>query len=368
MKKTLFFFFISSLFSFSKIFINDEIKINGAKEEIFAIGENLFLNGNLKNEFFGLVKNIKGNFQIEGDFLCASLNQEIESIIEGDFYSIGNKVYFKGKVGNSFTCLARNLFIENSKINGNLRVVANKIDLKNVNVLGKSFFYGEEVKISGVFSDVIIHGKRIKIEEGSKILGNLTYYSSSPIFYKEVEIKGKIQQKKPYGEKFFEKLLILKKFRFFYSIFSLLLPHILLLIFAPNLFQSTVNTSGKKFIKSFFLGLLFILLISLLIFFLLIIVIGVPVGVIILSLFLSALYVSRGFIFIYLARKIFFKFKDSKLIWIISIILGILIFNLFALNPILKILFNFTAVSNGFGALVIDRVKLLKKLREEKFF
>ncbi|MCM8824410.1 MAG: V-type ATP synthase subunit A, partial [Candidatus Omnitrophica bacterium] len=41
--------------------------------------------------------------------------------------------------------------------------------------------------------------------------------------------------------------------------------------------------------------------------------------------FLSTLYLSRGFIFIYLARKIFFKFEDKKFIWVVSILTGILI-------------------------------------------
>lgn len=366
MKKILFLFLILSYFCFSKVFIKDEIKINGSEEETFVIGENVNLSGVFKSEFIGIGKEIKGNFKIYGDFLSSALNQEINPIIENDFYSISNKIIFSGTTGGSFTCIARNITLENSEIKENLRIVGNKVILKNVKVKQKSSIYGEKIKISGIFSDINLHGKEIEIEKGTKILGDLIYYSPEQLIFNDVEIKGKILWKKSYGEKVKEKTIIFKKLKFLYSFFSLLFPYFLLLFFTPNLLQSTTFTSGKNFIKSFFLGLFSIVILSFSILILLITIIGVPTGLILITIFASALYLSRGFIFIYLTRNIFYKSNDTKIIWVLSIFLGILIFNFLSLNPTLKIISNIIATPVGFGALLIDRLKLLKKLREEK--
>ncbi len=367
MKNVLFFIIVFSYSCFSKVLIKDEIKIEGAKEEVFAIGENIRIEGILKSEFIGVGKEIEGNFKIEGDFLSVGLNQKISAIIKNDFYYLGNHLsFFDGKTGNSFTCMARSVIIENSEINGDLRIMANKIFIKNLNVHQKTLIYGGKVKISGVFKNIILHGEEIEIEKGTKILGDLIYYSPYQISFEGAEIKGKIEWKKSYSEKLKEKTAFIKKLKFLYSFLSLAFPYFLLLLFAPNLLKSTTITSGKNFIKSFAIGIFLIFTFSFFIMIFLITIVGLPTGLILITFFVSCLYISRGFIFIFLAQKIFYKFKENKIIWTVSIFLGILIFNLLSLNSTLKILSNIISTPAGFGALLIDRVKLFKRLREEK--
>jgi len=367
MKKLLILIFVLSTLCFSKVFIKDEIKLNNSDEEIFLIGENIEMNGVFENDFIGLGKNLSGNFKIKGDYLSCVLNQKISSIIENDLYSLGNRIFFTGKVGGSFTCMARNVEIENTEIKGSLRIMTSKIIIKNAKVLDRTSIYGDKVKIAGIFSHIILHGDEIEIEKGTKIFGNLIYYSPQKINIAEVEVKGKIEWKKPYGEKIKEKTAKLKRIKFLYSFLSLIFPYILLLIWAPNLLKSTVFTVGKSFIKSLIFGFSLVIVSSFLILIFLITIIGVPIGLILISVFLSILYISRGFIFIYLARIIFHKFEDKNSTWILSIVIGILIFNLLSLNPTLKIILNIISCCSGFGAFLFDRFKLYKKLRKENF-
>ncbi|HOK56470.1 MAG TPA: hypothetical protein PKV21_06870 [bacterium] len=367
MKKLLFLILFFSSFCFSKVFIKDEIKIDGSDEVVFVIGENLILSGEFKNELVGIGKSIKGNFKIKGDFIFAALNQEIAPDIENDFYSVGNKIIFNGRTGGTFTCIGRNIILENTEIDGNLRLMGNRITLKNVKIKQKSSIYGKEIKISGVFSDINLHCEKIEVEKGTEIYGDLIYYSDNyPPKELFSNVKGKIIWKPSYGGKVKQKTETFKKIKFLYSFFSLLFPYFLLLFFTPNLLKSTTLTSGKSFIKSFFLGLFSIIIFSFFILIFLITIIGVPTGLILITFFASALYLSRGFIFIYLGRTILYKLKDNRIIWTLSIFLGILIFNLLSLNSTLKIISNIISAPVGFGALLIDRVKLLKKLKEEK--
>jgi hypothetical protein len=367
MKKLIILGLLVSDLCFSKVFIKDEVKLNNSGEEVFVIGENIELNGLFENDFIGMGKSISGNFKIKGDFLSCALNQKISSIVENDFYSIGNRIFFSGNVGGSFTSMARNIEIKNSEIKGSLRIMASNVITTNIKVFQKTSIYGGKLKISGIFSDIILHGDEIEIEKGTKILGDLIYYSPKEIYTPEVEIKGKIEWKKPYGEKIKEKTAKLKRIKFLYSFLSLIFPYILLLIWAPNLLKSTVLTVGRNFIKSLIFGFISVIISSFLILIFLITIIGVPIGLILISIFLSILYISRGLIFIYLSRIIFYKFEDKNFIWILSIIIGILIFNLLSLNPTLKIILNVISSSSGFGAFLMDRFKLYKKLREERF-
>lgn len=357
--------FINSFLS-SKIIIKNEVNIENIKEEIFVIAENLQLNGKFGNEFIGISKNIEGNFEIDGDFISLSLNQNLAGKIKNDFYSISMKNYFTGITSGSFSIISNIVKIENTEIKGNLRILANKIEVKDVNIMGNCFIFGQKIKLSGTLNDIILNGKEIEIEEGTKIRGNLIYYSPNKISLENVDIKGKVDWKKPYSEKLKEKTIFLKRIKFFYSFFSLVFPYLLLLFFTPNLLISTTITSGKYFLKSLFLGFLFLIFFSFFILFLFITIIGLPTGLILISIFLSSLYISRGFIFVYIGRVIFFKLKDSKSTWFLAIFTGILIFNLLTLNPTLKIICNLLGVFSGFGALISDRVKLFKKLKEEK--
>lgn len=367
MKKSLFLFLLFLSPVFSKILIKEEIFINNSNEEIFAIGEKIHINGILKNEFIGAAKNIEGEFKIKNDFLSLSLfTQNISCIAEKDLYLIGNNIILSGEIKGSLTCIGKRINLKDAEVRGNLRILGENVSLENVKNFQKSFIYGKRIKISGIFSDLIINGRKIEIEKETEINGNLTYYSPEKIEFPEVQIKGKIKWKKPYSEKIKEKTTILRRIKFLYSFLSLLIPFLIFFIFSPNLLKSTTITVGEKFLISFFSGLFFIFIFLLLIAISFIIIVGIPFGLIIVSIFGSMLYLSRGFLFIFLARKIFFKFENKKWVWVLSIFVGILLFNFICLNSTVKIIANLISIPSGFGGLLMDRLKLLKRLREEK--
>ncbi|MCS7181284.1 MAG: hypothetical protein NZ891_08075, partial [bacterium] len=304
MKKVLLIILLFSFSLFSKVFIKDTVDIENFNEEIFIIANYIRLKGNLGNEFIGIGKNIKGNFKINGDFLSAALYQEISGLINGDFYSLGG-VYtsFTGKIKENLSCISDTFKIEDSEIFGNLRVIGEKINISNVKVKGKCFIFGKKIEISGnFFNDVLINGTNIQIKEGTQISGNLIYYSPQPKEFKDVIIKGKTEWKKPYGEKFTEKINFIKKFKFLYAFLSLLFPYLMFLLFTPNLLISTAQTSGKKFLKCLLVGFFSIVIFCFVIILSFITIIGVPTGLILITIFASSLYISRGFIFIFLAR------------------------------------------------------------------
>jgi len=134
----------------------------------------------------------------------------------------------------------------------------------------------------------------------------------------------------------------------------------------PNLFKQTTYISGRNFLKCFAGGLILIISTLVAIPIIFITIIGAPLGLIITSLFLSIIYISRVFPSIFIGRAIFFKFKDTTFLWVLSTFIGIFLFTAISLHPTAKILLNLISIPAGFGALFMGRINLIKRLRKEK--
>jgi len=69
---------------------------------------------------------------------------------------------------------------------------------------------------------------------------------------------------------------------------------------------------------------------------------------------------------IFVGRKILFKMQDRTSTWTLATFIGILLFTSISLHPTAKILINIISIPAGFGALFAGRLKLIKRLRDEK--
>ncbi|MCD6407651.1 hypothetical protein J7L87_01195 [bacterium] len=368
MKKLLFLFLILFFIrTEGKILLGEKISIKSSKEEVFTVGEKIEISGELQSEFIGIGKEIKAeNISVNGDFIGLGIFQSFKGNAENDIYLAGNSVFVEGKIGGSLTGIGKKITLLNSSVNGNLRLCAEFLNIAG-KVKGKTIIWGRDVILKGVFNNVVIYGNEIKIKKGTVINGNLTYYSPEKILFSDVKIKGKIEWKKPVSEKIKEKTPVsMRKIRGIYTFFSLLFPFLFMLFLAPNLLSQTSEISGKNFFKSFITGLALLILTSLLIIVIFITIVGVPLGLIMTSLFISSIYISRVFPLIYVGRKILFKLEEKKLTWFFSVLIGVFLFTLISLQSSLKILLNLICIPAGFGALTYGRLKLFKRMREEK--
>ncbi len=359
---TFFLIFISS--ANSKVFFGEMIKIENIKEEIFAIGNKIQINGEIGNEFIGIGESIISSVNINGDYIGIGLKQKLTGEANNDVYLLGSDIEINGKINGSLSVFGKNV-LSNCSISKNLRMFGEKIILKG-NVEGNTIIWGENVSLGGNFKNLVIHSNRIKFEENSIVDGNLVYYSTDKMDFKNVKVNGKKIWKKPVSKTVKEKIPFFK-LKSFYNFFSLLFPFLFMLYLTPNLLSQTATYSGRKFFHCFGIGLVFILIILIVVPIIFVTIIGIPFGLIVSSIFISFLYISRVFPLIFVGRKILFKLPEKRITWFFSTFIGILIFTLISKIPNLKLILNLITVPAGFGAIVLGRVDLFKKLKKEKF-
>lgn len=364
----LFFTFLSILllpfFVEARIFMGEYVSIEEpSEEEIFFIGDEIKISSILKSEFIGIGRNINVFTDTKGDFIAIGYNVNFTGRAERDIYVIGANITLEGYSNGSITVLGKSVKIKGT-INGNLRVSAEKISIEG-EVKEKTILWGKDITLSGIFNDLSIYGTYFHFAPETVIKGNLTYSTPEKVNLSNLTIYGTTEWKKPINEQMKEKLP-LKTLRRFYGFFSLLVPVILTLFFFPNLFRQTVDISGKRFIPSFFAGLFTIIITLLFILISFITIIGVPLGLIITVFFSSLIYISRVFPAIFVGRKILFRMQDRTSTWILATFIGIFLFTSISLHPTAKILINIISIPAGCGALFAGRIKLIKRLRDEK--
>lgn len=348
----------------SKVFIGEDISLDKTpEEEIFFIGNEIKVSSPVKGEFFGIGRNIELLTNIEGDIISIGYNTTFMGDAEKDMYVLGNNITLKGNFYGGLAVMGRNVKIE-GECKGNIRVSAENIEIEG-NVKGKTYIWGKDIKISGVFNDISLYGNSFYFNPGTVIKGDLIYSTPEKLDLSTLTIYGTTEWKKPVNEQMKEKIPM-RAFKRFYGIFSLLIPVLFTLFFFPNLFKETVEISGRKFIPSFFAGLIMIIATLFFILVSFITIVGVPLGLIFTVFVSSFIYISRVFPAIFLGRKVLFKMSDKKLTWVLATFIGILLFTSISIHPTAKIIVNIICIPAGFGALFAGRLKLLKRLREEK--
>ncbi len=367
MKKLIIFtfsFIIFISYANSKVFFGERIKIENIKEEIFALGNKIQVNGELGSEFIGIGESIISSVKINGDYIGIGSKQELTGETKNDVYLLGSDIEINGKINGSLSVFGKNV-LSNCNVSKNLRMFGEKIIFRG-NVKGNTIIWGENISLGGNFKNLVIHTNKIKFKENSIVNGNLVYYSTNKMDFKNVKIRGKKIWKKPVSKTVKEKTPFFK-LKSFYNFFSLLFPFLFMLWLTPNLLSQTATYSGKKFFHCFGIGLVFILIILIVVPIIFVTIIGIPFGLIVSSIFISFLYISRVFPLIFVGRKILFKLPEKRITWFFSTFIGILIFTLISKIPDLKLILNLITVPAGFGAIILGRIDLFKKLKKEKF-
>lgn len=338
---------------------------------------------------------------IVGNYYNAAATIEIAGKVESDVYLAGGNIVISGEVGGDVLAVGGNIRIT-GKVNGNVRAIGGTVDIsgpvtKNVSVLSGTLIVSETSNISGHVSvmtgaldmrgaikgnvdagvgDAIVAGTvggqmklnidregGLKVRE-SAILGGLEYKS-----VKEAEIASGAQisgdvKYNPYtynrrhaGTNWLGWLI---------SIFSLIAVASLFVGIVPKLVkQVAVEAFEKPWLKIGW-GLVWLIVIPIASILLMVTIIGIPIALMIMVGYFIVLYVAQIFIGAiiveYLKSKTMFSFLQK---WpaLLSIVLGIVIFKLISVVPVIGWILCFMAVLWVWGTIVKVKTQLISNFR-----
>jgi cytoskeletal protein CcmA (bactofilin family) len=333
--------------------------LTGHNGELVILEKDEVINGN----YYAAGTTIEINGTVNGDIFVAGNNIVIDSEnINGDIFAVaGSSITVKGKINGSLRLISENIDLM-ADVSGNAMVVGQSFRLDSDNKLdGHLTFWGQIVNVAGevgrlegafeslrlsgaVNNDVDVYLFSDKSKENLNIsddasIGGTLYYKS----LKELEINSNAA----IGGVSFNEIIKEHKvdfdkgdlFGWVIKFFGMLVVGMIALHLFPKFVSNSYHLVYKRPVKTFFKGLLLLIITPLASILIAITVIGIPVALIAMALWAITLYLAgvmgAWLIGKFIKNKLFAKTKWHKLF---ILALGILIFILLGKIPFIGFL------------------------------
>lgn len=328
--------------------------------DVYVISQDLIVNGSISGDLIAVSNNITINGEIAGDLIAVSNNIEVNGIINGNLRTISENLIIKGTVQKNISTISINLDTENTSFIGwNVLSLSDKISL-NGQINGNVNLFSNDLDINSIIE------KNLKVnilnKEGYLTLGNKTIINGE-LFYKNfseniIKIDGQVieeinsELKKSHD--FFVLPWFIKKL---FLIFSAILLALLLTTFIKNIDKKFEIKDTKHFLNIFLQGSILFFITPILSILLMFSFIGIPLSLILLSLYIILIYLAKIITAFFLGNIILtklFKIKEHKKIW--SGVLGIVLLWFSFSIPYFGKIISFITIIIGSG-LIINYVK-----------
>ncbi|HZK32896.1 MAG TPA: polymer-forming cytoskeletal protein [Tissierellaceae bacterium] len=316
----------------------DNVRIDGnINGTTFVSSENIEVNGIIDGDLFAVGQNIIVNGTVTGNLVTASKNITINGVVENNVYLAGAIIKIKSQINGSAFLAGQNVYIEDKAI------------------IGRDAFVGAyKIYQNGVIDGDLVSGSRLLSVHG-KIGGDLHYSSQNKAeFSNESKVLGKIKwgKHKPKVTKSMSSFDTL--IRVILSTLAPLVVWIFVKLIRPtfwiNLTQDK-SDSPFKILGFGILALIFIPIVSLL---LMITNIGIPLGLILLALYIIINYISKIILSLFITYWLQSKYdwSNSQAFWLF--LLGLTILTILDLIPMVGWFFSLIIVSFGHGSIILS--------------
>lgn len=279
--------------------LGNTIKYEGESEYLLSVGNNIEINGIVKNDgfVFGNVVNFNENSIIERDLLVLASNVTISGTIKKDVTIYASTVTINGNIEN-------------------VNIKANEIIIKNANINNLS--YNEDAVI--------------EVKDSQVNTTNLTEKLQS-----EVTIQDQIMN-------------------FIYNLGGILVIFLALYLLAPKLFKkiesNNANITVLNVFSMFGFGTLSLILIPVIFILLLTITFCIPLAILLLILYVLAIWLSSIFTGYLLGYVIWTKLMKKENNPLLIGLIGIVVLNLLGIIPYIGILITVISVMIGIGVIL----------------
>lgn len=371
---TFFILFFIIPFSASAFEVKTDNSVFVAKDEtvagtLYAAGNTVTVDGTVTGDVICGAQTVNINGRVEGDVICGAQTININGYVGGSIRVAGNSININGTVARGVQALGASIVLGTEASVGSDMFIAGAAGDIRGNIAGDLHGVAETVIIAGqIDKDVKLRlSNRIKSEaRGVKfrepdpliitdeaVIGGNVYYTSG--------IKGKISETAVIGgetghsspKKTSKKnFAVLSGWKKLISIFSALIIGLVLI----SLWRKQIKQLTDKMLNdagvSIGWGVVVMFITPILALLLIITIIGIPLAMIVICLWLIALYISKILVGILIGRSLvekFWKSKKDSLIWamVVGVVVSWLIFSI----PIIGWLLCLVAMWWGLGGM-----------------
>ncbi len=333
-------------------------------DDLYFAGNSITIDGTINGDLIAAGSEIKVTGTINGGIIAAGGSIIVTGNVTNDVRAAGGEVRIDGDVGDNVLVFTGNLVLEkNARIARDLTLGAGTATIDgtvNGNINGGA----SNMEMRGVTKgNVTVNiDNNIKLSPGAIIGGNLEYTAPRP-----GEISGVVSGTTTYKETPVRKENFMSRLPGeIIGYFWLLLVGIVSLILAPELTQKNSDNISVKPLKNFLWGLLFLIVTPIVAVLLLITIIGIPLGLILLFVYIILLYISRIYIGLWVGQYVLRKLKQETKSRVLAMALGLIIVVIGINLPIIGGFIHFIIILLGLGAIVLTEYNGYKKLKEQK--
>lgn len=321
-------------------------------EDLLMAGGTLLINGYLADDAKIVGENIKILKNINGDLIIGggSIHIHKDVVINGDLIIAGADVIINGTINGNVKVMGEKILI-NGTVNGNFKATTDELTI-NGTINGTSTLSSNKIALeeNAQFHDAVTYWQKDgEIDFTSYMLNAQAEFSADLELYNE-------QENWEYMGLGFVGFGIL-------YMLSILLTIVILISVLPKLFTKAGEQFNLSPIRNFGYGILYFFGLPVAIFLLMAIIIGLPIGFVLLDLFIYSLLFSFSISSIILAYGINNKYDKGWGKWKM-IFMSLLIFiglKIIGSIPIIGTFIAFVIIGIAFGTLLLAGRSMIKK-------
>lgn len=304
---------------------------------------------------------------VRGDLVIFSNDININKNVNGDVFVIGNRVNITSQIRGSLRLVGANIFLD-SKVSEDVLALSNIFRTSSNNFIKRDLVLAAnngvlsgvvKGKVNGSVNSFIVNalvGKDVRLNVNKLLLsatanikGSLHYTSLNKAFIsKKAKVKGVISRSTPARQ-----LLYGQISSWLRSLVGMLLVAFLLVVFIPTTFKSVAQTLEAKPWASPALGFALLVLTPFFIVFLAVTVIGLPLALILLTLYLGAIYFAQIYVAAVIGTVLWQRLAPGKESLVASLLTGVTVLAVIRLLPLFGFLATLLIIIFGIGALVL---------------
>ena len=369
---TLFFTFCSRAF---ELRCDEDVSFGPEKtidEDFIAVGDTIEIKGQIDGDFIGIGRHIRCQGLIEDDVTVIGRDIDIEGDIGDSLRAAAERIRTDAHIKGDIIVFGKSVkLFENSIVEGDAVICAEEVEIDG-KILQNLKVYAKKVKIKGeIVKDVKAKAARIILLPGARIGGDLSYTCPQEIELRgDAQVIGETSWEKPVEMKIkslvspttYSRRLIRKSLLFL----PLMLIGLILIAITPRQIRMTMDSMHKIPGKSLGFGFIFFVCVPVGTIILFATIVGIPLALIILLIYFSALYVSKLFAGMSIAMRIFhLQDKQGKRPMVMALIVGAVIVVLLSTIPKIGGFVGLLLVIFGLGGLVVGRWKTFALAREK---
>ena len=325
-------------------------------ETLLVAGQSVTIDGDVKGDVICAGQNIDINGLVEGDVICAGQNITVANAVSGSVRAAGQTLKINGAVGRNVTVAGQSISAGST-------------------IAGEMFFAGQqaiingrvEKNVAGAADSITINGQiagnadfkdnKLALQDGGRIAGALNYASANELTGQSNQVLGGIKRTIPQEKDRFmagktQKSVEQKIGDKITDLAVNLALALALMFFFKDFTQKLSAALLEKPVRSLGWGFVILAIVPLIAAVLVLTIIGIPVAIIMVLLYLAALFLSRLFAAVAVGRKITQSYwKNKQESRFVHAVIGVIVLWVLFAIPVVGGILSFGAMVWGLGGL-----------------